>query len=186
LLTRQADSPSLTCHQRCRRRSRKPGSGSRWSSRSCAAKWDATCGATDTSRLSHQLRRLEKRGLVLRSAGDGSDGRATVVALSDDEVSAYRRAIGPHLRSARRWFAEDAQEALATDGTTSGRRRRGCPGRRQCDLREHLRPRRPVCGRERARSRVGSRTAGPQRCSDLQPDPVGGRGRAPRPDRGGR
>lgn len=60
----------------------------------------------DTSRLSHQLRRLERRGYVLRSSGDGSDGRATVVRLSDSGRTAYRRALGPHLRSAQHWFAE--------------------------------------------------------------------------------
>jgi DNA-binding MarR family transcriptional regulator len=64
----------------------------------------------DSSRLSHQLRRLEKRGLILRSTGDGSDGRASVVALSDEGLSAYRRAIGPHMRSAQRWFADALDE----------------------------------------------------------------------------
>jgi len=59
----------------------------------------------DSSRLSHQLRRLEKRGLVDRKA-DPHDGRAAVVMLTDLGQIAYRRAIGPHLRSARKWFAE--------------------------------------------------------------------------------
>lgn len=58
----------------------------------------------DSSRLSHQLRRLEKRGLVSRQA-DPHDGRATVVVLTEQGRDAYRRAIGPHLRSARKWFA---------------------------------------------------------------------------------
>ena len=60
----------------------------------------------DTSRLSHQLRRMEKRGLVARGRGDGSDGRAATIALTDEGRAAYRRAIGPHLRSAKRWFAD--------------------------------------------------------------------------------
>ncbi len=75
----------------------------------------------DTSRLSHQLRRLERRGLITRSGGDGGDGRATVVALTDEGRRAHRRAVGPHLEAAQQWFGEaltDAQldglyEALA-------------------------------------------------------------------------
>jgi len=59
----------------------------------------------DSSRLSHQLRRLEKRGLVTRKA-DPHDGRGAVVVLTGLGLSAYRRAIGPHLRSAQKWFAE--------------------------------------------------------------------------------
>lgn len=75
----------------------------------------------DTSRLSHQLRRLERRGYVARHGGDGGDGRATVVALSDEGRRVYRRAVRPHLEAAERWFGQaltDAQvdglyEALA-------------------------------------------------------------------------
>lgn len=71
----------------------------------------------DTSRLSHQLRRLERRGYVLRISGDGTDGRATVVQLSDVGRTAYRRALGPHLRSAEHWFRDaltpDQLEALS-------------------------------------------------------------------------
>lgn len=95
----------------------------------------------DSSRLAHQLRRLEKRGLVskrpdevareeeaalgrihvhpppgwrsragsrraARTATDPrADGRASVLVLTDEVCAAYRRAIGPHLRSAHTWFA---------------------------------------------------------------------------------
>lgn len=68
----------------------------------------------DTSRLSHQLGRLERRGYVARGVGDGSDGRATVVALTREGRRAYLRAVRPHLEAAQRWFGEaltDAQVA---------------------------------------------------------------------------
>jgi DNA-binding MarR family transcriptional regulator len=70
----------------------------------------------DTSRLSHQLRRLEQRGYVARSGDDGrsgSDGRATVVALTDEGRRVYRRAIRPHLEAAQRWFGEALEDAQA-------------------------------------------------------------------------
>jgi DNA-binding MarR family transcriptional regulator len=60
----------------------------------------------DTGRMSHQLRRLEERGLVRRGRGAGDDGRAAVVSLTDEGRSAYRRALGPHMRSAQRWFLD--------------------------------------------------------------------------------
>ena len=58
----------------------------------------------DSSRLSHQLRRLEKRGLVERRA-DPHDGRAAVLVMTDEGREVYRKAIGPHLRAAQKWFA---------------------------------------------------------------------------------
>ena len=58
----------------------------------------------DSSRLAHQVGRLEKRGLVSRRT-DPDDGRAVVLTLTEDGREAYRRAIGPHLRSAKKWFA---------------------------------------------------------------------------------
>ena len=71
----------------------------------------------ETSRLSHQLRRMEKRGLVVRGRPGGSDGRAATITLTHDGLSAYRRAIGPHLRSAKRWFADalDGDRLAALD-----------------------------------------------------------------------
>jgi DNA-binding MarR family transcriptional regulator len=60
----------------------------------------------DSSRLSHQLRRLERRDLVATTRGSDEDGRAVRVTLTDAGRTAYRRAIGPHLRSAKRWFAD--------------------------------------------------------------------------------
>ncbi|CAA9449111.1 MAG: hypothetical protein AVDCRST_MAG01-01-4382 [uncultured Rubrobacteraceae bacterium] len=64
----------------------------------------------DTSRLSHMLRRMEKRRLVSRGKSDGSDGRAAEIVLTKEGRSAYRRALGPHLGSAKRWFADALDE----------------------------------------------------------------------------
>ncbi|GAA3933624.1 MarR family winged helix-turn-helix transcriptional regulator [Microbacterium soli] len=76
----------------------------------------------DSSRLSHQLRRLEKRGYVARRGGDGSDGRATVVGLTPDGRRAHRRAVIPHLEAAQQWFGDaltDAQIAALHDVLTA-------------------------------------------------------------------
>lgn len=86
----------------------------------------------DSSRLAHQLRRLEERGLVRRAPGEG-DGRASVVHATEEGRRAHRAAVGPHLRAAKAWFAdalsdpqaaalEDALDALlAHDGRASTR-----------------------------------------------------------------
>ncbi len=55
-----------------------------------------------TDRLSHQVRRLEDRGLVRREPAAGGDGRASLVVLTDAGRTAYRRALGPHFASAQR------------------------------------------------------------------------------------
>ena len=60
----------------------------------------------DSSRLSHQLGRLEKRGLIERSQSGSSDKRASVIAVTADGRAAHRAAVGPHLRAATRWFAD--------------------------------------------------------------------------------
>lgn len=71
----------------------------------------------EASRLSHQLRRMEARGLVSRGRGDATDGRASEVALTDEGRQAYRRALGPHLQAARRWFHDglDDRQLAALD-----------------------------------------------------------------------
>lgn len=68
----------------------------------------------DSSRLAHQLGRLEKRGLVSRSADVAGDARASVVSLTEAGRTAHRRAVGPHLRAARKWFADALDEAQLT------------------------------------------------------------------------
>ena len=56
-----------------------------------------------TSRLAHQVRRMEERGLVDRRAS-ADDGRGAVVALSPDGWSTLRAAAAPHVDSVRQHF----------------------------------------------------------------------------------
>lgn len=75
----------------------------------------------DSSRLAHQLRRLEGRGLIARAPGEG-DGRASVVTFTEEGRAAYRAALGPHLRSATEWFGDalsDEQAAALVDALES-------------------------------------------------------------------
>lgn len=60
----------------------------------------------EASRLSHQLRRMEARGLITRGRAGEADGRASKITLTDAGRRAYRSALGPHLESARRWFLD--------------------------------------------------------------------------------
>lgn len=72
----------------------------------------------ESSRLSHQLGRLERRGLVRRAAGDPADARTSSIELTGAGRRTYRTAIGPHLRAAERWFGSaltDAQVAALGD-----------------------------------------------------------------------
>jgi DNA-binding MarR family transcriptional regulator len=66
-------------------RSRELGSRLKWS----------------TSRLSHQVGRMEQRGLVARSATD-DDARGAMVALTDDGWQALLAAAPLHVESVRR------------------------------------------------------------------------------------
>ena len=54
-----------------------------------------------TSRLAHQVRRMEQRGLVQRRGTD-EDARGAVVALTDQGWGALRAAAPPHVASVRR------------------------------------------------------------------------------------
>jgi DNA-binding MarR family transcriptional regulator len=54
-----------------------------------------------TSRLAHQIRRMEQRGLVQRR-GTGEDARGAVVALTEQGWAALRAAAPPHVASVRR------------------------------------------------------------------------------------
>ena len=53
------------------------------------------------SRLSHQIRRMEERGLVRREEAD-DDARGTVVVLTRDGLRAIAAAAPGHFRSVRR------------------------------------------------------------------------------------
>lgn len=65
----------------------------------------------DSSRLAHQLGRLERRGLIVRTHEPERDGRVTAVGLTTEGRAAHRRAVGPHLRAAKRWFADGLDSA---------------------------------------------------------------------------
>lgn len=59
----------------------------------------------ERSRVSHQLGRMERRGLILRTDCPG-DNRGALVLLTDDGFQAIRQASGPHLRAVKRLFAD--------------------------------------------------------------------------------
>jgi DNA-binding MarR family transcriptional regulator len=63
-----------------------------------------TCG-WDRSRVSHQLRRMEQRGLVERGECD-TDARGTVVRLTDAGRRAVEAAAPGHVEAVRRAFVD--------------------------------------------------------------------------------
>jgi len=66
----------------------------------------------ERSRLSHQIGRMERRGLVARRGG-----RAAGVALTDDGAATFRRASVAHLRLVRQLFVDAlSDEQLAAAG----------------------------------------------------------------------
>lgn len=62
----------------------------------------------ERSRVSHQLGRMERRGLLQRTECPG-DNRGALVVLTDEGYRAIRRASGPHLRAVKRLFADALQ-----------------------------------------------------------------------------
>lgn len=69
----------------------------------------------DSSRLAHQLARLERRGLVDRVSVDGRGASPCLIKITDAGRAAHRAAVGPHLRAAKAWFADalTGQQMLA-------------------------------------------------------------------------
>lgn len=63
----------------------------------------AACIGWQRSRLSHQVGRMERRGL-LRREGFAPDSRGAEVVLTDEGADAFRRASLPHLRDVRELF----------------------------------------------------------------------------------
>lgn len=59
----------------------------------------------DRSRLSHQLRRMEQRGLVTRF-GCPSDARGTMIGLTDEGRRIVERAAPGHVATVRRHFVD--------------------------------------------------------------------------------
>jgi DNA-binding MarR family transcriptional regulator len=64
----------------------------------------------ERSRLSHHLRRMEKRGLISRDPC-AADGRGAEVVLAAPGSDCFRRATIPHLRAVRELFID----ALSTE-----------------------------------------------------------------------
>ncbi len=65
----------------------------------------------ESSRLAHQLRRMESRGLVLRSRAE-EDGRGTVVTITDEGRARIEAAAPRHVGTVRASFLDlmDADE----------------------------------------------------------------------------
>lgn len=64
----------------------------------------------ERSRLSHQLGRMERRGLLRREECPG-DNRGALIVITDEGIDSLRRASGPHLRAVKHYFAD----ALSTE-----------------------------------------------------------------------
>ncbi|MGH3811010.1 MAG: MarR family winged helix-turn-helix transcriptional regulator [Pseudonocardiaceae bacterium] len=62
----------------------------------------------DRSRLSHQIRRMQERGLVVREECY-TDGRGAFVVLTDRGREAIESAAPDHVRSVRRFFLDVLQ-----------------------------------------------------------------------------
>lgn len=71
----------------------------------------------ESSRLAHQLRRMESRGLVTRSPA-ADDGRGTLVAITEEGMSRIQGAAPGHVRTVRANFLDlmtpDEQAVLRT------------------------------------------------------------------------
>ncbi|MCU1679421.1 MAG: hypothetical protein JWQ81_160 [Amycolatopsis sp.] len=64
----------------------------------------------DRSRLAHQVRRMEKRGLVTREECE-ADGRGSMVRLTDAGRSAIETAAPSHVEHVRRYFFDQLSDA---------------------------------------------------------------------------
>ncbi|MFI6060088.1 MarR family winged helix-turn-helix transcriptional regulator [Streptomyces sp. NPDC051286] len=68
----------------------------------------------ERSRLSHQLGRMEKRGLIRREEC-ATDNRGSEIVLTDLGATAFRAATAPHARAIKEHFAD----ALSADQFTA-------------------------------------------------------------------
>jgi DNA-binding MarR family transcriptional regulator len=59
----------------------------------------------DRSRLAHQVRRMEQRGLLRRTECE-TDARGTMVELTEDGLRAIQNAAPGHLAAVRRYFVD--------------------------------------------------------------------------------
>lgn len=75
----------------------------------------------DRSRLAHQLRRMEQRGLLVRTECE-TDARGTMVELTDQGRTAIEAAAPPHVEAVRRYFIDVmTPEEIATLTSITGR-----------------------------------------------------------------
>jgi DNA-binding MarR family transcriptional regulator len=59
----------------------------------------------ERSRLSHHLRRMERRGLIRRD-DCATDSRGAEVSLTKDGADIFRRATAPHAKAIKKHFAD--------------------------------------------------------------------------------
>jgi DNA-binding MarR family transcriptional regulator len=59
----------------------------------------------ERSRLSHQLGRMEKRGLIRRE-DCATDNRGAEVVLTEEGADAFRKATAPHTKAIKQHFAD--------------------------------------------------------------------------------
>lgn len=73
----------------------------------------------ERSRLSHHLGRMEKRGMIRRSAC-ADDSRGAEIALTDEGAAAFRASSVPHLRAVRELFLDafDTEQLTQIDAQT--------------------------------------------------------------------
>jgi DNA-binding MarR family transcriptional regulator len=77
--------------------------------------------AWDRSRVSHQLRRMEQRGLVTRQDWEG-DARGTLVRFTNEGRQVFRNAAPGHVAWIRRHFLDLLSEREAATLTRVSRR----------------------------------------------------------------
>ena len=63
----------------------------------------------DRSRVSHQVRRMEKRGLVAKTACE-TDGRGTMIALTEQGQAAIEASAPKHVEQVRSLFIDGLDE----------------------------------------------------------------------------
>ncbi|PWI19404.1 MarR family transcriptional regulator [Streptomyces sp. Act143] len=85
----------------------------------------------ERSRLSHQLARMERRGLVRREVC-AADSRGAEVVLTDEGADAFQGATLPHLRAIRELFLDPlTKEQIAAVGDASAALRASTESRRE-------------------------------------------------------
>lgn len=63
--------------------------------------------------MTHRLKRLETRGLIMRTASQ-NDARSTLVQLTPEGLALIERAVGPHVENERQMLSVLPADALAS------------------------------------------------------------------------